>query len=127
MTEYTDDLHARLVELDKAASPAPWVYGGGEISTIIPERKTIGRIQRNTDEVLLTTLRNALPILLARFEELSRVINMLTANGDAMFDEAVKAGNRVGWDKAADKAFELFLSEEQRDELIAANTYREEG
>lgn len=24
MTEYTEDLHARLVELDKAASPAPW-------------------------------------------------------------------------------------------------------
>ena len=40
--------------------------------------------------------------------------------------ERIRSEKEKAWDACADKAYELDLTEEQRDELLAANPYRKE-
>ncbi|GAA1046072.1 hypothetical protein [Rothia amarae] len=123
MTENIDDLIDRLRELDQSASPAPWhiepyenmvVTGddetGEEIGATYYGRKRSKKQRANRE--MLTDARNAVPALLAEIERLYAELE--TAREEA-------------WEACADKAYELYLSEEQRDELMQANPYREES
>lgn len=123
MSKYTQELHDRLRELDKTASPAPWYIEPYENMLVTGDDETGEEIgatyygrgrskKQRANREMLTDARNAVPALLAEIERLQAELE--TAREEA-------------WEACADKAYELYLSEEQRDELHAANPYREES
>lgn len=88
MTKYTKELHNRLRQLDKDASPAPWtvdfdnsVLGGYKIlddGNKLYEDLGVCPIcsystsESNINANLIVEVRNALPLLLDRIEELEK-------------------------------------------------------
>jgi hypothetical protein len=61
-----------LAELEKSASPAPWVVGPGTVAWFIRERSDdgpqVGNALLQEDADLIAATRNALPYLLAVVE-----------------------------------------------------------
>lgn len=118
MSKYTQELHDRLRELDKTASPAPWYIEPYENMVVTGDDETGEEIgatyygrgrskKQRANREMLTDARNAVPALL---DEIDRL----------------QAEKGKIWEACADKAYELYLTEEQRDELHAANPYRKE-
>lgn len=149
MTEYTRELHDRLRELDKAASPAPWYIEPYENMLVTGDDETGEEIgatyygrgrskKQRANREMLTDARNAVPALLAEIERLNDELRDTHQRYHDRFSRIaegwrkrrmarIRAEKEEAWDVCADKAYELYLTEEQRDELHAANPYREES
>lgn len=85
MTKYADDLHARLVELDRSASPAPWaIYRGEWAERIIGadgEPALYTQAPHDVDLQMTIEARNAFPALLAEIERLREEVQTAKADG----------------------------------------------
>lgn len=149
MTEYTQELHDRLRELDQKASPAPWSYNpwsadsSGEATQNITcgwgedEEILIGEasfLLNEPDSEMIAESRNAIPALLAEIERLqAEVKKSELAYGRGMSDamvqfygEELPKAKRLAWDECATKAHEFRVRTETADKLMQANPYRKE-
>lgn len=163
MTENIDDRIARLRELDKQASPTPWVIRPEDdfmpldiacpanpahyptspdvMETVFYPAETTESFFCMGDDLpdiqIAVEARNAVPAFIAEIERLQAELrdthkryhdrfSRIAAGWRKRRMKRIRAEQEEAWEACADKAYELYLTEEQRDELHAANPYRKE-
>lgn len=113
MTEYTRELSKDILERLQTQRIVGNQTGASQADVSITEALTLlAEIER-----LKETTRKA---------ELNYGLGMSQATANFIAGSATRPAKSEAWEACADKAYELYLTEEQRDELLAANPYRKE-
>lgn len=146
MPEITPELIARLRELDKKASPAPWKESGNPDNPEMPrfiEDANGGLVAEGgtewesfwfyIDNPILTflELRNALPALLDdrdRLEAENKKLRERLEEASVFRRDLVQATGATAYERAVHDAYKAceYMTEQERDLLLEANPYKEQ-